>query len=353
MQGLWWKTLGVMLLLYSLTAGMLLPLKTGIADVNPRNAVLGSKVTLSVTGYNSRYTQYNQGRAWLKLDSVNAIPASGFRAKDDRKLELDFAVPNYFPDNETVHDVTLVIDDPTDGVSIMPNAIFLSKDTLSKDSTKKGDWRLVIKDVHKRDGISFPYRNILYETIRNTYFHVPMWFAMFAMLGMSVFYSLKYLQKSAYHYDVKSKAYAVIGTFFGVLGLVTGGLWAKHTWGQYFPMDVKIIMAAVAVLIYVAYFILRSSFEDMERQARIGAIYNIFGFASLGPLLFVIPRLTSSLHPGNGGNPAFGSQDLDNSMRMIFYPACIGWILMGLWISQILFRIYFIEDKLSETNSLS
>src|SRR5690606_31379887 len=103
-----------------------------------------------------------------------------------------------------------------------------------------------------------------------------------------------------------------------------------------------------AILIYLAYFVLRSSFDDFDKRARIAAVYNIFAFAALIPLLFVIPRMTDSLHPGSGGNPAMGGEDLDNTMRMIFYPAIIGWTLMGVWISQILFRILRLRYKLMD-----
>ena len=59
----------------------------------------------------------------------------------------------------------------------------------------------------------------------------------------------------------------------------------------------------------------------------------------------VLPRMTDSLHPGNGGNPAFGNYDLDSNMRMVFYPAVIGWILIGSWIAQLRFRIKLLEIK--------
>ena len=62
----------------------------------------------------------------------------------------------------------------------------------------------------------------------------------------------------------------------------------------------------------------------------------------------VIPRLsgTDSLHPGNGGNPAFGTYDMDNTMRMVFYPAIIGWTLIGTWVLNLKMRINKIENKL-------
>ena len=55
--------------------------------------------------------------------------------------------------------------------------------------------------------------------------------------------------------------------------------------------------------------------------------------------------MTDSLHPGNGGNPAFGNYDLDSNMRVVFYPAVIGRILIGSWIAQLRFRIKLLEIK--------
>jgi heme exporter protein C len=57
-------------------------------------------------------------------------------------------------------------------------------------------------------------------------------------------------------------------------------------------------------------------------------------------LIGVIPRISnSSLHPGNGGNPGFNSYDLDSSLRIVFYPAVIGWILLSVWITTLIIRM--------------
>jgi heme exporter protein C len=63
------------------------------------------------------------------------------------------------------------------------------------------------------------------------------------------------------------------------------------------------------------------------------------------PLLFIIPRLQDSLHPGSGGNPGFNAYDLDDRMRTIFYPAVIGWSLIGVWIATIRIRFKKLEEK--------
>jgi heme exporter protein C len=64
------------------------------------------------------------------------------------------------------------------------------------------------------------------------------------------------------------------------------------------------------------------------------------------PLIFIIPRMTSSMHPGSGGNPGFNMYDLDSTMRRVFYPAVAGWILLGVWIASTRIRILEAEDKI-------
>jgi heme exporter protein C len=56
--------------------------------------------------------------------------------------------------------------------------------------------------------------------------------------------------------------------------------------------------------------------------------------------------MTDSLHPGNGGNPGFNAYDLDSSLRAIFYPAVIGWTLLGYWIATLKIRKGLIEIKI-------
>ena len=188
-----------------------------------------------------------------------------------------------------------------------------------------------------------PRLNILNETIRNLYFHVPMWFGMSILLLSSMVYAIRYLSTGKPIDDIRSSNLAQIGTGMGVLGIITGMIWAKFTWGEAWSNDPKQNVAAIALLIYFAYFVLRSSLEDPQQRGRIGAIYNVFAFALVIPLLYIIPRMTDSLHPGNGGNPGFNAYDLDSKLRMIFYPAVIGWTLLGVWMASLKSRM----DKLS------
>jgi heme exporter protein C len=192
-----------------------------------------------------------------------------------------------------------------------------------------------------------PAMAILNESIRNLYFHVTMWFGMMILLMVSLYYSLKYLGKSQHRADIIAEESAKVAMLFGTLGLLTGMIWARYTWGAWWVNDVQLNGAAGTMLVYIAYFILRNSLDDEIKRARISAVYNIFAFAMMVVFIIILPRMTDSLHPGKGGNPGFSSYDLDASLRMVFYPAIIGWTLLGVWIMNINVRLRTIREKLN------
>jgi heme exporter protein C len=195
-----------------------------------------------------------------------------------------------------------------------------------------------------------PRLNILNETIRALYFHVPMWFGMVLLFLVSLVYAILYLLKPSPDRDIKAAEFANVGLIFGILGIVTGMLWANYTWGSPWHGDPKQNGAAIALLVYLAYFILRGSIQNEEQKARLSAVYNIFAFAAMIPLIFIIPRMTSSMHPGSGGNPGFNMYDLDSKMRLVFYPAVIGWFLIGIWITLLRVKTRLLENEILDVD---
>ena len=175
-----------------------------------------------------------------------------------------------------------------------------------------------------------------------------MWFGMVLLFLLSVYYSILYLRNPSQQFDIRSVEYANVGLVFGILGMITGMLWANYTWGSPWHGDPKQNGAAIALLVYLAYFVLRGSVENEEQKARLSAVYNIFAFAAMVPLIFIIPRMTSSMHPGSGGNPGFNMYDLDSRMRLVFYPAVMAWFLIGMWIVSIRVKMRELEEKILE-----
>jgi heme exporter protein C len=196
--------------------------------------------------------------------------------------------------------------------------------------------------------VKVPIIGNLNQTIRNLFFHVPMWFGQMILLLVSMIYSIRYLRSGNLSDDIKAREFGRTGIIYGVLGLVTGAIWANFTWGEPWSNDPKQIAVAIALLIYLAYFVLRNSMPDMDKRARVSSVYNIFAYFIYVPLIMILPRLVQSLHPGGKGvegNPALGGQDLDPAMRLVFWPAVIGWTLLGVWITTLFIRTSKIKEK--------
>src|SRR5690606_2973020 len=200
-----------------------------------------------------------------------------------------------------------------------------------------------------------PFLPALEETIRNLYFHVCMWFAMMILFTVSMVNAIRYLSTFNLKYDIYSRQYATIGILFGVLGYLTGAIWMSYTWADpnnplfesfgALAREPKLIGAAIGLLIYFAYMVLRDSIKDMDKRARISAVYNIFAFAMLFPSLWIVPRMLPSLHPGAEGNPAMNYNDISPEMRMVFYPAVLGWTLLGVWITTLKIRLAVVNEN--------
>jgi heme exporter protein C len=234
--------------------------------------------------------------------------------------------------------------------------------TLEKNYMHKSWWKIlsVLLLVYTFTAgllMNVPRLPPLQETIRNLYFHVCMWFAMMILFTVSVVNSVRYLRSFKLKYDIYARQFAVVGILFGLLGYSTGAIWASFTWAdpnnsifdnfKTIARDPKLIGAAIALLVYAAYLILRDSVQDADKKARVSAVYNIFAYALLFPSIWILPRILPSLHPGNNGeNPALDvKNDISGSMRMVFYPAVIGWTLLGVWITTIKIRLNLLKEK--------
>ena len=344
----WWKYLSVIITFYVLIVGILTPLKPGIYDFTPSKALTGSSFEININTYNTRFSNTTSNEVYLKLPDDKLLTASTVEVSDENTLMAQIEIPfDLEVETESGLLATLIVDNDLDGYALYPQAIRIKKNE-KPDSSITG-YLSSLDQIKIDKSFGFPFRNILYETIRNTFFHVAIWFAMFLLLIYSCYNSIQYLRTKNIDLDLKSSALTTVGLWFGIAGILTGSMWAKFTWGTFWTDDIKLNMSAIALLIYFAYWILRNSITDIDSRARIASIYNVFAFVCLMILVMVIPRLTDSLHPGNGGNPALGGEDLDNSLRKVFYPAIIGYTLIGLWMSQLYYRFLVIKNNWEST----
>lgn len=332
----WWKYLTIGLLLYTIVFSLYRPLKPGISGVSKDILSVGEN-TVELYGYNTHFPKDNAISAWLKSGESEWC-ASSVETISDEQLNITIQIPEQLPS----HAVNLFVQ-YNEALLLLENAFHVNETTPGIAGSDKSCQSQ--NQVTAANNMLFPNRNILNETIRNLMFHVPMWFSMMLLMIISVIYSIRYLSGFNAGYDLIARQAVYAGLLFGILGLMTGSLWARFTWGQWWVSDTKLNGAAITTLIYLAYIILRGSIQEEQSRARISAVYNIFAFVILVVMLMILPRLNDSLHPGNGGNPAFSKYDLDNSLRMVFYPAVMGWIGISLWILQIRIRMARIVEK--------
>ncbi len=323
----WWKFLGIGLLLIASIAALRVPLAPALVHVWPDRITPGP-VELAITGYN---TEFHEGTVVRITNAGQHVCATSVVVKDATHLTAHVEVPAGMKANLT----DVAVDDLEYKGALFTEA--LGSGIVSQECATGIDNR---NSFPPNARFTFPNRSILYESIRNLHFHVPMWFTMIVLMGISVFQSIKVLGSNSLDRDLAAEMAARMGLVFCVLGLITGALWARATWGAFWTNDVKLNGAAVTGLIYVAYLVLRGSVQDAHKRARLAAIYNIFAFVLLVLFLFVVPRLNAidSLHPGNGGNSGFNDLDLDSRLRTIFYPAVLGWILLGCWMYDLRVR---------------
>jgi len=346
----WWKLTGIVLLFCVFIGGLILPLSPGILNVEPDTAQVGEQVSLNIEGYNTEFLKgKSELNVWLKLKD-HYIVADFVKLIDDQHLQVLVTFP-YTLGEEDLSNQTMdmIVSDNYNGTISQRNALVVGVSNREPLDVKEKACLAPILQKSKLFG--FPNREILNESIRNLFFHVPMWFCMVSILMFSFVSAIFYLVRGDKKYDIYSSAAAQAGLLFGSLGICTGMLWANYTWGEPWPNDPKLNGAAIAMMIYIAYAILRGSVNDPIRKAKISAVYNIFAYVIYIAFIFVYPRLTDSLHPGNGGNPAFSNYDLDSSMRVFFYPAVIAWTILGFWLVSLKIRYKFALQNFEESEN--
>ena len=345
----WWKVLGALLMIYTYVVGFYVPLRPGIVEVSKTVLTSGESYSIDVKAYNANFSHPDAKlSAYLRVDNAHMSRVPYVTVTDRNTVNLKGQVPSDYPWEDDVLTATLVLQDQVDGFIVYPPGVVIQKGAgLSTSTSSWGDALSADTSVWT---FKFPYVGNLWETIRNTFFHVAIWMAMFVLLIISLVYSIRYLRSADLIHDAIASSFTEVAMVLGMAGMITGSFWAKATWGTYWTNDPKLNLSAVAVMIYMAYLILRGSLSDQDQRAKVSAAYNVFAFVAMIPLIFIIPRLTDSMHPGNGGNPALGGEDLDSTLRLVFYPTILGYTLMSIWLSSLIYRVKRISIKRLEHN---
>jgi len=187
-----------------------------------------------------------------------------------------------------------------------------------------------------------PYIPALGDRARVLYFHVPTaWVTVLAFL-MSMIYSVQYLRKKDILYDYKASGAAGLGLLFCILATVTGAVWAKFNWGAFWNWDPRQTSIFLLLLIYGAYFALRSAIESEESRAKLSSVYAILSFITVPFFIFILPRIVETLHPDPIVNSS-GKINMDTGMLIIFLSSLAGFTALFFWMLSLRIRIAKLE----------
>jgi heme exporter protein C len=187
----------------------------------------------------------------------------------------------------------------------------------------------------------------LEEKARIIFFHVPTaWLSVVAFLT-SMVYAVQYLRTRDLACDIRSSAAAGLGFMFCILATLTGAVWAKFNWGSYWNWDPRETSIFVLLLIYGAYFSLRSAVETEEKRATLSSAYSIIAAVTVPFFIFIMPRIMTGLHPGAKGDPDGAGPvvefKMSPNMRVIFFSSLIAFTLLFYWMFALRVRTAQVE----------
>jgi len=191
---------------------------------------------------------------------------------------------------------------------------------------------------HPQQWYELPIIPGLEEKARIIFFHVPTaWLSVVAFLT-SMIYGIQYLRKKDLDADLKSSSAAGLGFLFCLLATVTGAIWAKFNWGSFWNWDPRETSIFVLLLIYGAYFALRSAVESEEKRASLSAVYAIIAAVTMPFFIFIMPRILASLHPEPIIN-AQGKVHMNLTMLLVFFSSLLGFTGLYIWMFTLQVRI--------------
>jgi len=200
---------------------------------------------------------------------------------------------------------------------------------------------------HPQTWYELPVIPGLEEKARIIFFHVPTaWLSVVAFLT-SMVYAIQYLRKRDLAYDIRSSTAAGLGFMFCILATLTGAVWAKFNWGSYWNWDPRETSIFVLLLIYGAYFSLRSAVETEEKRATLSSAYSIIAAVTVPFFIFIMPRIMTGLHPGAKGDPEGAGPvvefKMSPNMRAIFFTSLIAFTLLFYWMFTLRVRTAQLE----------
>jgi heme exporter protein C len=169
---------------------------------------------------------------------------------------------------------------------------------------------------------------------RILYFHVPLAWTAFIAFFVAAYWSIRYLLGRRMEHDRAAVSGVEIGFVYCLLATVTGALWARIMWGEYWNWDPRQTSIILVLIFYGAYLALRGAVPDEEKRARLSAVYALIGVAVTPFFFFIVPRITYSLHPDSVINSR-GKVDMDSKMLQVLLASFVAQLALFLWMHHL------------------
>jgi heme exporter protein C len=165
-----------------------------------------------------------------------------------------------------------------------------------------------------------PFESTMLLVQKIFYFHVPSWFVMFTGAIMCGIASGVYLFKGSQRADHYALTGAELAVVFGMIGLITGPIWARKAWGVWWDWDVKLTLALIVWLTFVAYLLVRR--YGGPGAEKLAAGLGLFGAVNI-PFVYYSVNWWRSIHPKTSVVPTLGP-----GMRQAFWYCVLSFMLL-------------------------
>lgn len=174
------------------------------------------------------------------------------------------------------------------------------------------------------------------------YIHLPMaWWGLVSFFVVFVA-SIAYLRRRAPFWDMLARTAAELGLVLAVLALISGSIWARHSWGVWWTWDPRLTTTLIMCFVYAGYLALRGLELPEQRKGTLCAVIGIAAFLDV-PLVFVSARLWRSIHPA-----VFAAQGggLEAEMRIAVFACTAAFGLFWFALAALRLRQFALAARL-------
>ena len=131
--------------------------------------------------------------------------------------------------------------------------------------------------------------------------------------------------------DVIANATAPLGAGFTLLALLTGSLWGKPMWGDWWVWDARLTSVLVLFFLYLGYMALRGAFDEPGRGAKAAAILALVGFVNVPIIKWSVDWWNTMHQPASvvklGGPSIHADMLIPLFLMAVGYTAFYFWVL--------------------------